>query len=136
MIAAVSRLAARGNRRFLVKDHPMTPRVFADGNGVERTTLPLGRHERLSAVVFAATTVGLEALLLGLPTVRFRPAATFAIDILPAGVTVPVAGPDDLGRVLDGLSPPAVPDRERVLATPDRMLWKDLLSPGETTYAQ
>lgn len=134
MVATVRRIAG-GKRRFLVKDHPMTPFAFDNSPGVERSRVPLGQHQRLSAVIFAATTVGLEAVLLGLPTVRFRPTGTFVIDILPRGVSVPVAGPDDLDAVLEGLVPPPAIDRETVLAKPDRALWASVLNPGGSTHA-
>jgi hypothetical protein len=70
-------------RRFLVKDHPMTPFNFAEGENLHRTEKPLGEQEAVSAVVFAATTVGLEALIAGLPTFRFLPRGCIALDILP-----------------------------------------------------
>lgn len=129
------RKAAGNKRRFLVKDHPMTPFAFENSDGVEGTRIPLGEHDRLSAVIFAMTTVGLEAVLLGLPTVRFRPAGTFVIDILPKGITVPVAGQDDFEDVLEGLSPPPAVDRETVLAKPDRALWARVLNPGDSAHA-
>lgn len=115
--------AANSERAFLVKDHPMTPFGFAETAHVRRTTEPLGRH-RVSAVVYAATTVGLESVLAGLPTLRFRPRATVALDILPDGVEVPAIDGTTFDRAL--AAPPAPPPvaREAVFAPIDLALWR------------
>jgi hypothetical protein len=134
MMEAV-RKAGQNKHHFLVKDHPMTPFAFENSEGVERTNISLGNHERLSAVIFAMTTVGLEAVLLGLPTARFRPAETFVIDILPPEVTVPVIGPGDFEAVLENLTSPPVIDGETILANPDRALWTSILNPGDSAHA-
>ncbi|MEO5373698.1 MAG: hypothetical protein H7840_05395 [Alphaproteobacteria bacterium] len=132
MVEAARDVVARGGRRFLVKDHPMSPHAFDDGPGVTRTRDPLGAHGALSAVVFAATTVGLEALLAGLPTVRFRPRGRVSIDILPAeaAAAVTVADAEGLGAALDTLDTLAAPPplaRDRVFAPVDLDLWRHLL---------
>jgi len=114
-------------RRFLVKQHPMSPLDFDDTEKVERTEILLGDHPQLSAVIFAASTVGLESLLLGLPTLRFRSQHTLVIDILPRGLKVAAAGAANLQAALDNLPVPMPLDRDRVLADPDRSLWTHVL---------
>jgi hypothetical protein len=116
--------AANGARAFVVKDHPMTPFGFAETSRVRRTPDPLGRQRGVSAVVYAATTVGLEAILAGLPTLRFRPRGTVALDILPDGVEVPAI---DAGSFDGALAAPAAPPRiarESVFAPIDLALWR------------
>ena len=129
-VAAEMVAAARNlGREVLVKDHPMTPFAFTDGDGVTRTNDGLTSQKAVSAVVFAATTVGLEAVLMGLPTLRFRPQGRVALDILPAGLAVPTTSAATLKTDLTGLSPPPALAREGVFAPVDRDLWIGLLSP-------
>jgi hypothetical protein len=59
MLEAAKAASTQGFR-FLVKDHPMFPFTFAESEGVQHCTIPFSEHGELSAVVFAATTVGLE----------------------------------------------------------------------------
>jgi len=126
LVAALKNIADR-SRRFLVKQHPMSPLDFDDTETVERTDVLLGDHPRLSAVVFAASTVGLEALLLGFPTLRFRSQHSLVIDILPRGLKVAAAGSNNLQAALDNLPVPAPLERANVLADPDRSLWTHVL---------
>lgn len=126
MVEAARVVAGQG-WSFLVKDHPMTPHAFADSPGVTRTTQPLGAHSALAGVVFAATTVGLEAILAGLPTLRFRPRGSVSIDILPAGAAATVADADSLGPALAAMAPPPPLSRDHVFAPIDRGLWTHLL---------
>ena len=91
--------------RFLVREHPMTPVGFEPQAGLERAPGSLFTCDGIRAVVFAATTVGLEAALAGLPAIRFLPVSIVANDICPAGLTVPTATAEDLGRVLETAHP-------------------------------
>ena len=99
----------------------MTPFAFADEDGVIRTDRALGEQRELSAVVFAATTVGLEAVLAGIPTLRFQPRGRIALDILPRGIDVPTVEADGLAAALDRLSDPPGVSAERVFAAVDGM---------------
>lgn len=126
-----ARTAARQGWRFLVRDHPMTPFVFEESDAVRRSPGPLNDQTSVGAVVYAATTVGLESLLAGLPTLRFRPRARISIDILPDGLTVPVVGPDDLAEALAGLTPVVAPARDDVFAVADPTFWRDALFPPQ-----
>ena len=122
-----ARTAARKGWRFLVRDHPMTPFAFDETDAVRRSPGPLNDQTSVAAVVYAATTVGLESLLAGLPTLRFRPNARISIDILPDGLTVPVTGPDDLAQSLAQLSVPTAPARDDVFAAADPQVWQSIL---------
>jgi hypothetical protein len=128
-MVAAARRASRSGHEFLVKDHPMTPFVFADQVGVIRTDRGLGEQSEVSAVVFAATTVGLEAVLAGIPTLRFQPRGRVALDILPPGVDVPTVEADGLAVALDRLSDPPGVSAERVFAAVDKTLWRAALQP-------
>ncbi len=116
------------SRRFLVKDHPMTPFAFADGENLRRTEKPLGEQEAVSAVIFAATTVGLEALIAGLPTFRFLPRGRLALDILPGGVDCPTIEAENMEAELAAAKPSAAIEREWVFGPIDWPLWKEALS--------
>jgi hypothetical protein len=126
MVEAVRPLGAAG-RRFVVKDHPMTPFEFADGPGIERTTEPLDRQKGLGAVIYAMTTVGLEAVIGGLPTVRFRPEIKLPSDPVPESFAVPSATADTLAEALDALGPPSPINPETVFAKPRLEIWRDAL---------
>jgi hypothetical protein len=116
--------AADGGRAFVVKDHPMTPFGFAETACVRRTADPLGRQGRVSAVIYAATTVGLESILAGLPTLRFRPRGTVALDILPDGIDVPTVDAATMDRALAAPLPPPRIERALVFAPVDMDLWR------------
>jgi hypothetical protein len=127
MVTAIYALA-HANRRFLVKDHPMTPFRFADTDGVRRTDTPLPQCETgLCAVVYAGTAVGLEAILLGLPTVRFLPKAKIAVDVLPDGADAPTADASTLGAALARPKSPAPIARHTVFAPVDTAFWREEL---------
>jgi hypothetical protein len=132
MVEAVREAAARTGRHFVVKDHPMTPFTFPSSPGVESTTEPLAAQKSVSAVVYAATTVGLEAALMGLPTLRFRPRSRIALNILPYGVTLPTTSAATLAGDLEAVRAPCAPTG--IFGAVDEALWIDLLSgAGEPT---
>ncbi|MEE2722152.1 MAG: hypothetical protein VYB45_10120 [Pseudomonadota bacterium] len=124
MIAAAN--AVHG-RKILVKSHPMTPYWFADTTNVRNTNRRLGEHDALSAVVYAASTVGLEAVLAGIPTYRFRPQTCLAIDVLPDGVHVDLVDRDSLAEALDDPQPSPAPDRAGIFAPVEPGKWQKLL---------
>jgi len=129
LLDALRPLAAAG-RQFLVKPHPLAPYPVPTGKGFTLCTKRLGEIEAISAVLYCVTTVGLEAVLAGLPTLRFRPRGVVAVDILPEGVTIPTAGADELAKALTNLTrPPSVP-LESVFAPAEIETWRTLLGGG------
>lgn len=131
-MVAAARAAVANGHRFLVKDHPMTPYDFDETTNVLRTDKPLNDHAAVAAVVYAATTVGLEAILAGLPTLRFRPKGRLALDVLPQGVSAPAVEATTLDAAL--ISPPAPPPirRDDIFAPVDMTLWQQVLQQGGT----
>jgi hypothetical protein len=113
----------------------MTPFAFSDSPGVARTDQPLESQQAVSAVVYAATTVGLEAVLAGLPTLRFRPGGRIALDILPDGVHVPAVESETLDDALDSLRNPAPVDPARIFAPVDLAAWRAALDAGRAEGA-
>ncbi len=105
----------------------MTPFEFDHGPGVERTTEPLDRQNGLSAVIYAMTTVGLEAVIGGLPTLRFRPENKLPSDPVPESFAVPSATAQNLADALDVLGPPSAIDPQTVFAKPRLEIWRDAL---------
>ncbi len=126
MVEAARAATAHG-WRFVVRDHPMTPYAFTPQPGLEPATGPLSDYSELAGVVYAATTVGLEALLAGLPVLRFRSRTRIAIDILPAGISVPTTDAEHLPESLAALTPPERLDREWIFGTPDMEKWRRIL---------
>ena len=127
MMAAV-RAAARSGRRFAVKDHPMYPFPFAESAAIRRTTRALPAYGPVAAVLYATGTVGLEALLAGLPTLRFRPEGRIAIDILPDGIAAVPVDAASLDAALAAIEAPPAIDRESILAPVDLAVWKRYLT--------
>ena len=133
MVAAIRPLGATG-RRFVVKDHPMTPFEFDEGPGVERTVKPLDRQGGLSAVIYAMTTVGLEAVIGGLPTLRFQAETMISSDPVPQCFAVSSATSKTVAETLDSLQPPSPVDPQTVFAKPRPEIWRDALL-GEVAIA-
>jgi len=126
MVSAVMDCAEEG-RIFLVRDHPMTPFEFGSNQYVRRADGPLTMQKSVSAVLYAATTVGLEALVAGLPTLRFRSGSRLSIDIMPAGLNVPATDSRSLKTDLSRASCPAPVERGRVFAEADLTTWRACL---------
>ena len=61
ILTAIRPLGAKG-LQFLVKDHPLSPLSFDETAGVRRTQRALADQDGLGGVIYAATTVGLEAV--------------------------------------------------------------------------
>lgn len=128
MIEAVRPLGAAG-RRILVKDHPMTPLSFQPSDGIERTEIPFSEQENLSAVVYCITTLGLEAVLAGLPTIRFLPSGRPVVDVMPEGAGIPSATAADLAGILCNPVHRVSLEREWVFARPNMAWWQTEMSP-------
>ena len=102
----------------------MTRFRFTESDALRRTDRQLRDHADISAVVFAATTVGLEAALAGLPTIRFRPRGRIALDILPAGLDLPATDSEGLAEALDRAAPPPPVATEDVFSPVCKDLWR------------
>ena len=122
MIAAARPLIGKGFR-FVVKDHPMSPYHFVPEEGLDRTDKPFFEQANLRALLYAATTVGLESALAGVPTVRFRPQGKLALNILPDGIDLPAAEADNLEQALLAVRPPVI-NRDRVFSPVNIEFWK------------
>lgn len=127
MVAAVRPLGVLG-RRFRLKVHPMKPLAVEPGPGLETTLLPLAEQGGLAAVLYAATTVGLEALLGGLPTIRFRPRGKVPTDVVPPTIAVPCATAETLGRILDEAAAPPPLDAGLFFTPPRIERWRQILA--------
>jgi len=123
MVEAARDVGAAG-RAVVVKGHPMTPFAFDDSKGLKRTAIPLQDHPALSAVVYAATSVGLEALIAGLPTLRFRPHDRIALDILPDHVDVHSVEAETLCDSLNQVQVPEHVVSETIFAPVDWAIWR------------
>jgi hypothetical protein len=112
---------------FLLKVHPMTTLAFEDTEFLKRTTVPLQQQPGIRAVLYAASTVGLEALLAGLPTLRFIPTSTIAVDILsPPAAAVPVHAGNIEAALKNLQRPPKIPV-EAIFSPPQLDVWQDAL---------
>jgi hypothetical protein len=123
MLAAATTLG----RLVLVREHPMTPVGFCPAGLLLRAPGPLAESGPLAAVLFAGTTVGVEAALGGIPAVRFLPATRPANDVVPAGLTVAAADADGLGAVLAAARPASTFAAERLFELVDIALWRRLV---------
>jgi len=128
LVAAIRPLGAAG-RAVLVKDHPMTPFAVAPSPGVAACATPLSEVPAVSAVISCITTVGLEAVLAGLPTIRFLPRSCAVVDAIPDGVAVPTATTEELAEVLAAAAPPMPPALDQVFAAVDMEFWRRELAP-------
>ncbi|MBF0267933.1 MAG: hypothetical protein HQL44_05035 [Alphaproteobacteria bacterium] len=127
MLDAIRPLAADGYR-FLVKDHPMNPFQIEPRPGIEPTGQRLSDIDAVSGVLYCLTTVGLEAVLAGLPTLRFIPQGKVPVDVMPDGVKIPAADANSLKRELAQLAAPPAIDAQQVFAQADPEFWVKALS--------
>jgi len=126
MMAAVVDAAGPG-RHFLIKDHPMYPYAISETEAIRATSVPLTEQGAVSAVLYSTGTVGLEALLFGLPTLRFLPEARIAADILPPGLAPVIVDAETLDGALDSLDPPPAVPRDSVISPVDLSVWRRYL---------
>ena len=129
MIEAAQLLGEQGHT-VLIKVHPMAPIDFRCHDGMSPTDEPLSRQKGIAAVVYSGTTLGLEAMMMGLPTIRFRPRSRIAPDIIPDGIRMVNANQASLHAVLQTILPPETIDRNSIFAPPNEALWRDRLGSG------
>lgn len=118
---------ARTGRRILVREHPMTPVGFTPSTRLSRSPGPLPEAGPLAGVVFAATSVGLEAALGGLPVVRFLPDGVLANDVLPPGLDIPAADAAGLAAAL-AVARPVACERGAIFAPVDVTVWHKVMA--------
>ena len=135
MTAAIRPLAA-GGRRFVVKDHPMEPFSFSEQPGMVSTDQPLAEHHGLAAVLYAATTVGLEAVLAGLPTIRFQPTGKVPTDPVPENIPLPGASAETIEAALRAPAPPPSISHDDVFSPPHAEVWRRVLGDGPDAKAE
>jgi hypothetical protein len=104
---------------------------FRESNRIRRTRDDLKAQPSLSAVFYSTGTLGLEALLAGLPTFRLLPEDDIAVDIMPAMASAVPVTIDGLAKALFGVSRPPALSWEDVLSPVDWPLWRKWLSPGD-----
>ncbi|KAF0225653.1 MAG: hypothetical protein FD176_339 [Rhodospirillaceae bacterium] len=127
MIEAARPLSESGIT-VLVRDHPLFPVDFTATETLRRAPGPLQSSAGLRAVVYAATTVGLEALLAGLPVIRFIPSGCVAVDILPNSLRIPTADSAALVEtVLTARQPPPLRWSD-IFSPPDMDFWRGQLT--------
>jgi len=126
MIDAIRPMAANG-WTFVVRDHPMVPFAFAETANIRRADGPLEEQTCVSGVIYCTGTVGLEAILCHLPTLRFRPRGSIAMDILPPGLAARAVDADTLANALAEDVPRPSVVRHDILADIDMTAWANAL---------
>lgn len=124
----VARKLAESGLEVLVKQHPMYPVPFSETDMLQRTEKPLTEHSKLSTVIYATGAMGLDARLLGLPSVRLRFPDAISIDVLPAHIENPVS---DEFEILDFCLNPSQPellDWDRLFSDVNYNKWRSLLT--------
>ncbi len=135
MIEAVRPIADSG-RLVLIRDHPLAPISFEETPTLRRASGPLQDQDGIAAVLYASTSVGLEALLAGLPTLRFLPTSTVGQG-LPGNLGKHIADVDAAALRSGFTVPPAPPAlvAGTLFAAPDIGFWQRLLGAAGTGAA-
>jgi hypothetical protein len=123
MIECAQQLVPKGFT-FVVKPHPMMPHQFSESSGIQKTDNYFFEEEGLSAVVYSASAVGLEALLAGLPTIRFQPFNRISSDILPPNISVPASGAAQLEEALRKIEKPPNIGRQNFFSPVSIEIWQ------------
>lgn len=126
--AAAARTVADSGRTVLFRDHPMYPIDIGETPTLRRAETGLLQQDRLSAVVYSTGTSGLEAVLAGIPTLRFLPDDRVAVQVLPAGVEVPPVTGENIVEALDRADAPPNVRWEEIFAEVDYSRWHSVLT--------
>ena len=81
-----ARMVADTGRHVLVREHPMYPVPFRESKNLHRAKGACSIKRVCPLLCTVLEHPALEALLAGLPTVRFQPDDRVAVQILPAGL--------------------------------------------------
>jgi hypothetical protein len=123
MMEAVYPLGLEG-ARFIFKVHPMYDFAFAETENISRTYATLEELPGVSAVLYCLGTIGLEALLSGMPTLRFRPRGDIALNTLPPAISACAVDAETLAAALTTLDKPETPTSGTILSPFDGNVWK------------
>ena len=126
MLAAIEPLA-EGGLTFLVKGHPLYPVTVTETPRLRPTDRQLQDHDGLAGVIYCTGAVGLEALMGGLPTIRFLPEGAVAMDILPPGIRAVATDAAGLAAAIAAMTPPPAMDPATILSPPDWNVWRQAL---------
>lgn len=122
---------AKKNKTVLIKPHPMAPAKIRTLPDALYTEDPLDQLPPLSAVVYAMSSIGLEALAGGLPVIRFNPGTSVApIAALPKNLDVPATNAQELEDALRSLNRPKTIDIAEYYSAPDFEFWDRALNNG------
>ena len=92
---------------------------------------PLDQLPPLQAVVYAMSSIGLEALAGGLPVIRCNPSTTIApIAALPENLDVPATNAQELEDALSSLNKQKTIDVAEYYSAPDFGFWDRALNNG------
>tara|TARA_B100000686_G_scaffold351874_1_gene451989 strand:- start:841 stop:2436 length:1596 start_codon:yes stop_codon:yes gene_type:complete len=114
-------------KKVLFRPHPMYPVNIRETDTLIKAEKEMLDHSKLSLVVFSTGTLGLEAVLAGLPTIRFLPDDRVAVQVLPKNVKVPTATGNTLPVVLTRLQPPMHITWESIFSRVDYSVWQRII---------
>ena len=117
------KLAAKPGRTFLIKAHPLYPMQIEEGDNIRRTAHTIPDSKGISAVFYGTGTSGLEGLLAGVPTYRFRPDDRVAVNVLPPNAQAIPVSLATLKTELDRERAPQKLDWSSVYAPVDPAVW-------------
>jgi hypothetical protein len=133
-IEAAKVIAATG-RLVLFRDHPMYPMDIGETEFLRRAETGLLEQAELSAVVYSTGTSGLEALMAGIPTIRFQPDDRVAVQVLPDGIAMPSANRNTIVDILENPPPPTAVSWDEIFAPVDHEFWRSCLFEAENDTA-
>ena len=125
MVKLAVDLAATG-RPVRVKPHPMAPAALAEIPDGLRTDTAFADQPAVSVVIFAASSIGLDALAGGIPAVRFLPEGVAALDPMPTGVAIQSASASGIAAALRAATVYPI-DISMYYAPADRAVWRQIL---------
>jgi hypothetical protein len=126
MMKAVYPLGLKGYD-FLFKVHPMYDFSFDETDNIKRTFATLEELPGVSAVLYCLGTIGLEALLRGMPTLRFSPQGTIALNTLPTMLNARAVDSETLAAELTSIHKPEAPEPGTILSAIDNNVWNQVL---------
>lgn len=126
MLRAVNK-ARKPGRKFIIKIHPLYPLDIEETEDIRLTQYTIPEQQGISAVFYGTGTSGLEGLLAGVPTFRFRPDDRVAINVLPEGVTAYPVELNSLDEALDQAERPLPLDWSEIYAAVQPTVWQDEL---------